>query len=248
MTAIVGMLCTDGVVVGSDSSATFVNAETPTIEQPFEKINIIQGEVILVGTGQVGLGQRFHEVVAATWKEKRGDTGIEAAKTLCSNGIKDFQETGVQPGRYGALVAFPLKNQPHLCEFATSDFQPEMKTLGKIWYCSMGSGQRITDPFLAFMRSIFWSGDKKPNVKEGVFATAWALDHVIECNPGGVGGPASIAVLESPRRNTWKARSVEPDELKEAREHIDDAKSRLRASVAPVPPDSKRPIPAPKNK
>ena len=41
MTSVVGILCKDGVVVGTDSSATFDNGQIRTIEQPFEKIEIM---------------------------------------------------------------------------------------------------------------------------------------------------------------------------------------------------------------
>ena len=63
----------------------------------------------------------------------------------------------------------------------------------------MGSGQPITDPFLALMRSIFW-GDGLPTVQDGTFAVTWALEHAIEVNPGGsatftqcrMGGPGTL--------------------------------------------------------
>jgi 20S proteasome alpha/beta subunit len=65
MTAIVGIRCKDGVVIGADSSATFTDGgQVRTIEQPTEKkIEIIGDKVIVAGTGSVGHGQRFCAVV-----------------------------------------------------------------------------------------------------------------------------------------------------------------------------------------
>ena len=54
MTILVGLLCKDGIVIGSDSSATFGTMQNRTIEQPTDKIEIIDGKVIIAGTGQVG--------------------------------------------------------------------------------------------------------------------------------------------------------------------------------------------------
>lgn len=63
MTAIVGILCKDGIVIGTDSSATFSASTTSTIEQPVKKISIIENRVIVAGSGQIGLDQRFCDVV-----------------------------------------------------------------------------------------------------------------------------------------------------------------------------------------
>ncbi len=245
MTAIVGMLCNDGVVIGADSSSTFSTGREHTIEQPSEKISIIDNSIIIAGTGQVGLDQRFTEVVSDAWSKKQFQgTPMQIAKVLSANGINDFASTQAPKEAYGALVAYPLKKKPCLCEFALSDFQPEMKTADRIWYCSMGSGQNITDPFLAFMRSVFWTDGRQPNVREGVFATAWALEHVVDCNPGGVDGPISIAVLER-NRNNLVARRIRDEELDEIREHIDEAKTRLRDFIVDFQLDEVPEIPKP---
>jgi 20S proteasome alpha/beta subunit len=174
MTAIVGVLCRDGVVIGTDSSATFASAlGQPTIEQPTEKLQIVTGTVIIAGTGQVGLGQRFGHIVEKAYADKvfvGGQHHTDVGKELCKRAIADFSSTSANK-EYGALVGFPLGDKPYLCEFPSSDFQPEFKTEG-IWYCSMGSGQPITDPFLAFMREVFW-GRSLPTVQDATFAVTW---------------------------------------------------------------------------
>ena len=48
MTAVVGVLCKDGVVVGSDSSATFgPHPQFHTIEQRCKKISVIEDRIIV---------------------------------------------------------------------------------------------------------------------------------------------------------------------------------------------------------
>ena len=165
MTSIVGVRCRDGVVIGADSSSTFsATSQIPTIEQPTAgKINIYGGRVIVAGTGEVGLAQRFGAVVEKMVSDlgSKLPTGIECGKGLAKAGIQDFQSTGVKGG-YGALVAFPCKDAPHLCEFPATNFQPELKT-DDIWYVSLGSAQLITDPFLGK-----WEIDKKKTHAAGV--------------------------------------------------------------------------------
>src|SRR5215510_13687025 len=129
MTALVGILCKDGVVVGSDSSATFTAGNRlNTIEQLAKKIEIIDNTVIVAGTGEVGLGQRFCEVVRSNWTGRfRMNPPMQIAKEFSKLGAKDFEETHMnhirQPGCYGALVAFPQNRDFYLCELQGHNFQ-----------------------------------------------------------------------------------------------------------------------------
>ena len=227
MTVLIGLRCSDGIVIGADSSATFgphLNART--IEQKVQKVFVVEGKIIIAGTGQVGLGQRFKESVERAFKEKKlgGVTGIQVAKQLSSVGQADFAETQVNKGQYGALVAFPVGTTPHLCELSANDFQPEMKT-DDMWFASMGSGQPITDPFLGLMRRVFFK-ESVPTLREGIFLTAWALSHTIELNPGGINGPSQIATL-STDAGRMVARLLDDDELEEHQNSVDGAEKHL---------------------
>lgn len=228
MTAIVGILCKNGVVIGADSSTTFVHGhQFRTIEQPTEKISLIGDHVIVAGTGSVGLDQRFCAIVKAAWDQKLFQRDpIAVGKKLSQDFLRDLQDTFLKPGQYGALVAFPFGHRFHLCEFTLSDFQPELKT-EKIWYCSMGSAQMIMDPFLALMREVYWE-DSPPDIQDGVFAATWTIEHAIKVNPGGVNKPIRIAVLELGKKGKTHARMLEDSELDEHRQNIKEAKEQLR--------------------
>lgn len=234
MTAIVGILCRDGVVIGTDSSATFGHGRQHTIEQPMEKLSIVAQSVIVAGTGAVGHGQRFTRIIENAYREGlfASPEHIEVGKALSRLAIQDFAFTHSKPGQYGALVGFHKASQPQLCEFAQSDLQPEFKDEG-IWYVSMGSGQPITDPFLALMRSIFWV-DGLPTIQDATFAVTWALEHAIEVNPGGINGPIRVAVLEQgqEREDSFVARILEDGDLQEHKENIGTVKALLREYAA----------------
>jgi 20S proteasome alpha/beta subunit len=226
MTIVVGVLCEDGIVIGADSSATFVEGVRPTIEQRTEKIQIIHDCIAVAGTGPIGLSQRFCWVINEKWLELREKSAMEIALTLARETIGNFQFTGVQRGEYGALMAFPAQGKLHLCEFAVRDFQPEFKT-ERLWYVSMGSGQSIADPFLGFIRGMFWQ-DECPSIQEAIFAVTWTLEHAIAVNAGGINGPARIAALECDHNQSVTVRVLSEEELDEHRQNIEEAKSLLR--------------------
>ncbi len=228
MTSIVGILCRDGVVIGADSSVTFVqdgSIQIPLIEQQFEKIDIIGGQVIVAGTGAVGQGQRFCAMVQRAWDERKFQYEQRIIGEILSNyTVNNFAETKAFQKTYGALVGFPSQDNACLTEFQISDFQPEMKT-EKLWFASMGSAQHITDTFLAFLKEVFWP-TSLPNVNDGIFAAKWTLDNAVNWNPGGVNGPVRISVLEKVA-GKFQAKILADGELQEHSQAIVDAKLAL---------------------
>ncbi len=75
MTVIVGILCSDGVVIGSDSAMVAGRLQSGyTIERrdgDVLKIEIIENDTITAITGAMGLAQRFNDVVAETIRTLR---------------------------------------------------------------------------------------------------------------------------------------------------------------------------------
>jgi 20S proteasome alpha/beta subunit len=220
VTAIVGIRCKDGAVVGSDSSATFADGVgNRFIEQSTaRKIEIIGDAVIVAGTGAVGHMQRFSAVVQKLWSDKgfMNKSDIEIGKTLSHLGIVDFDQTHAMNNlQFAAMVAYPAADQPALCEFSGGRgvFQPEIKRVDDLWFASTGSGQPITDPFLALLRKVFWS-DGAPTVQGGIFTALWALQHACEVNPGGIKEPIKIATLAR-EKGKMRAKLLDDNELAE---------------------------------
>lgn len=244
MTVLVGVSCSDGLVIGADSSATFGSRGVRTIEQPVEKVHVISDKIIVAGTGAVGLHQRFREALHEGFSA--GDFGkastSQIGKALAVRGIKDFQETGLLPGLYGALVGFYAHGEFNLVEYDVENFQPEVKTVD-MWFASMGSGQPITDPFLAFLRKLFWS-DGPPPLIEGIFAVNWALNHAIEFNTGGIKGPAQIAIIERVE-NRIEARLLSDNEIQEHNENMRAAEDHLRLYRETLRGETETEIPEP---
>ncbi|HKI38527.1 MAG TPA: hypothetical protein VKA46_42155 [Gemmataceae bacterium] len=239
MTVLVGVLCTDGVVLGSDSSATFAaGPNLDTIEQPVQKTFLVAPDVIFATTGAGGLGQRLEYILQALrghandWHDQHH---LHHSILISRNMIENMRRTFLPPGGSGALLAFACENGCHLCEFAVADCQQEMKT-ADTWFVSMGSGQMITDPFFGLLRRTLLR-DAQPTLAEGVLAAYWALHNAIALNTGEINGPIQLAVLRRPAPETpFEARLLGEDELTEhavAIERIEGYLAAYRQQLAP---------------
>ena len=219
MTVIIGVICKDGAIIGSDSSATFAAGNVRTVEQKTKKVILIDDNKIMCGTGEVALSQRFEQIIQRYWRDNDLSlkSQIDIAKELYNITFTDFKQTNSNFNQFGACLSFYHNGSFCLCEFPWQTFLPEFKT-ESLWYVSMGSGQPITDPFLGFVRKIFWE-DKQPSLNEGIFGTIWALNHVIDVNPGGIGNPVQIGVLDNSAKS---AKLLTERELEEHIEYVND--------------------------
>ncbi|MFY9824020.1 MAG: hypothetical protein WAM82_21760 [Thermoanaerobaculia bacterium] len=226
MTSIIGVLCRDGAVIGTDSATTF-GGRAHTIEQRTEKLDIVGTEIILAGTGSLGLRQRFRDIIEDALANDllRKSRPIELGKYFSATALQDFGSTRAPMGTFGAMLAFSCQNAPYICTFDPEYFQPELIET-RLWYDSMGSAKPITDPFLALMRKAFWTSGP-PVVHDAVFAVTWALEHAVEVNPGGVNDPIRISVLER-QGGSLKARLLSDDELLEHKLNVAAAYNALR--------------------
>lgn len=252
MTVLVGVQCSDGVVIGADSIATSSMGTSPLIHlQSNSKIQIFDGKVIVAATGAVGHSQRLSEHVKEALAggvfnmAKRRECVTNISKRL----INDLQ-VSLAPLKnngygFGALIAAVHSDAAYLVEYDTATFQPEIKD-GNLFFVSMGSGQMLADPFLAFVSRVLWRG-KMPTVADAKFGVFWALKHAITLAPGGVGEPIIIASLQK-SGNTWVA--AETADNQELQEYIADLEKHIgafaRAAIeaaptAPVPQPQPRP-------
>lgn len=245
----VGVRCSDGVVIGADSIATSSMGVNPLIHlQANSKIRIFDGKVIVAATGAVGYSQRLdvHVQEAMTGGVFNQAKLRECTANISRRLLTDFEQSKVQfhPHHglgFGALIAAVHAGQPFLVEYDTAKFQPEIKE-GNLFFVSMGSGQMLADPFLAFVARVLWDG-KMPTVADAKFGVFWALKHAISLAPGGVGGPIIIATLQKSGVN-WVAADM--DENQELEEYISDLEKHIgsfaREAISETPAE---PIPVP---
>lgn len=243
MTLIVGVRCSDGVVIGTDSAATFASADgATTISQPTdEKIAVVDDRALIAVSGQVGLGQVFREAfedaLRSTTLLKQSSTKamIEIGEALRPHIASAQAATVPAVPAVGAqaaaelivtntLVAVAVAGTPTLFEYEWNG-QGEERTEALPFAC-IGSGKNLADPFMAFLKDVLWGIGTLPTLSKGTFATLWTLEQSIKVAPGGLAPPAHIFWLSGNGKNI--ARELESGELEEHRQMIQIAEGKLR--------------------
>ncbi len=240
MTLIIGIKCKDGIVMGADGAATLGAMGQRTILQPMKKLEVISNSIILGVSGPVGLGQRFKGEIEHVWEEKKfsGRKPFQAMtilrEAMWKHAEMEWKAAAVTRPAIGyiatesvvcqSIVALPVSKQSCLFQF-DQQCAPEEAT-EDLPFVSIGLGQNIADPFLAFLRRVFWP-NKIPSINDGIFATVWTLEHAIKTNPGGVAKPEQIAVLQKIKGN-WQALELSNVQLEEHREASGRAEQHLR--------------------
>ncbi|MDR3449414.1 MAG: hypothetical protein P4M15_06670 [Alphaproteobacteria bacterium] len=203
-----------------------------------DKIRIFDNNIIVAATGAVGYTQRLHRQLEQAingniFKNFKHDRLTQhIAKKFIEELQSSFAPTLPVHGgiNFGALLGTIIDGEPCLVEFATDNFQPEYKEK-KAFFVSMGSGQPLADPFLAFVSRVLWK-NTLPDVKIGRFGLFWALSHTLKYAPGMVGPPIRLATL-SKRANAWVA--AESDDYQEAEQFIQSIESRIGGVVSDTP-------------
>lgn len=238
MTVIIGLKCSEGIVLGADGAATLGTMGLRTIVQPTIKLSLIETKAIFGFSGPVGLSQLFYDRACTTCRAIQ-DIGLpEVCRRLRDSFLQDanisFQVAALARSVVGVvaaeniasqtLIALAVQGQPELIQF---DYQclPEWTT-NELPFVSIGSGEAIADPFLAWIRFVFWRR-RLPTLAEGRFAVYWTLTHAIRTAPGGIGPPIQMAALER-KQDSVTARELSEAELKEHDVAISEYENAIR--------------------
>lgn len=246
MTLIVGIKCQDGVVVGSDGAATFSTplGQAQTIKQATSKLHVIGSRIVLGVSGPVGLGQSYLLEIDAL-KTRKGDPKnlwpnvAEAREFLRQSMWKHagpaYENAGTVSRSIGqaagyqvmstSLIAFPIDHEARLIQFDHQCLPEEATT--NLPFVSIGSGQPVADPFLAFIRRTIWPPGL-PSISDGIFAAVWTIQHAIESLPGGVAEPIEIVTLRQKDGQAWRADRFTDSDLAEHREMINTLQKQMR--------------------
>ena len=239
MTVVIGLKCSEGIVVGSDDAATLGTMGVRTIMQPTTKLSLIENKAIFGFSGLIGLSQLFYDRACATCAAIQ-DIGLpEVCRRLRNGFLQDatisFQVAALAKNVVGSiaaenvashtLIALAVQGQPELIQF---DYQchPEWTT-NDLPFVSIGSGQTIADPFLAWIREVFWR-KRLPTLAEGRFAVYWTLTHAIRTAPAGIGPPIQMASLER-KQDSVTAQELSEAELEEHKVAISEYEDAIKA-------------------
>lgn len=262
MTVIVGILCKDGVVMASDSAATFGGNGMMTIgQQNMRKVFKINDHILYSGTGAVGIAQLIAECVKNLWDKNNIKAPAASAMNVIgleiNRIVRPYLETAVMQRQITgeanqsickSMIALPVAKELCLFNFDMNG-SPEHATK-ELPFISLGSGQMIADPFLALLKRVLWN-TTEPTVAEGRLVAVWTIDHVRRTNAGGVGGGIQLATLNKNGTSTPTVEMVTEAEVQEHMERIESAEQAfvaelrgLTASPSPPPPAPVPPPPA----
>jgi hypothetical protein len=122
MTVIVGILCSDGVVIGSDSAMAAGRAGRYTIERQEDvlKIEVIENDIITAVTGAMGLAQRFNDQVATTIRALREPFQLPQ---FAPSPLQQMLANKVKPGSKPFNVISAVEMGRVIAQTAIMDFQ-----------------------------------------------------------------------------------------------------------------------------
>ena len=202
MTVLVGIACTDGVLIGSDSATTFGEVSRGGGLNPPSRIFtsskiVVEDGAVAATSGQVGMGLRFKDVVNEVVIDPHSDLAtmrpMRFGGEVAKNWIKDLKQTSASDIPFSALVAANTKDGPTLLELESPNHQPEQLT-GEVWHTSQGSGRNTADPLLVLSRRMF-SPNGQPDMRTGLFCMCFVLKLTCEIAALGVEGPIHVASL-----------------------------------------------------
>jgi 20S proteasome alpha/beta subunit len=252
MTVVVAFYCSDGVVIAADSMITPSMGGMAVGHHHGRKIEVLPGPQLFAFAGDQGQAARFRTMAELQHANIAGvPHALDYGLGMSVNMIQQFASTGIAGNAIGTntILAYCHGGSHHCCMFE-GQLQPRLLDEHH-YYAALGSGKLSADPFLRFLVDVFCPTER-PTVPQAIFLATWAVQHVIDTNPGGVAGPVRMATLERDAAGTLAARSLPTDEIDEHLQAIESAATALRkwrdeiqsgsaAGDAPDPPTPPQP-------
>ncbi len=207
-----------------------------TIKQQTGKLYVIGEEAVLGVSGSVGMAQNYSSELASKVKGTGGrmryknisQATEDLTKALWKHAGPSWERAAVAARTIGqanayrevahdTLIALPVDDSPCLLGFSQQCESVEYDA--NLPIASIGSGQPVADPFLAFIRRIFWP-NSLPTLSEGILATVWALTHTIQSQPAHVGEPIQVVTVSKDKKGQWRAQELPDRDLGEHRQNI----------------------------
>lgn len=227
-------------MIAADQQATHGALGVQTVGQPTLKIELVGTEALFAASGRVGLAQQLASVI----ERRKG----EFARKTYDNLIRDIQtdfRALINPAFDTATKAAPVIGHPAvqgdvICHsLLAAPFRDGVRLVEispvvavevvneSLPFIALGSGKGSADPFLGFLRKVYW-GDRPPSLVEGSLAAYWTIKHAIDMKVAGVGFDVDVCVLEKVD-DKFRARQLAKEELLEHQSFIAEAEAAMRA-------------------
>jgi hypothetical protein len=227
MTVVVVFHCSDGVVIAADSMITPTMGNISVGHHHGRKIDILTGPQLFAFAGDQGQSARFRIMAdGAHGQIVAANHPMDHALAPSMGIIKQFQATGIGNSiGVNTILAFGHGGRHHCCMFEGA-LQPRLLDEHH-YYAALGSGKLSADPFLRFLVDVFCPTGR-PTMREAMFLATWAVQHVIDTNPGGVAGPIRVATFDADPTGNFQAKELPETEIAEHQQAIESAAMALR--------------------
>ncbi len=230
MTVILGVLCRDGAVIGSDGASSATRSSRSSgreisYERAKQKVGILSSEALGATAGRAAVGQRMKfgvdKFFIALDKEPSDSCALRAS--LRKRILEELEDCGREPSDNDSiLVNIPYQGQQILMSMKGKNLEP-CTVEEDLFYTAIGSGAKLAEPFFEFRRGTFWY-EKLPTVSEAKIGVAWTLQHTVDTSSRGVSFPLNIALREV----GGIPRLLERKEIEEALETVRRMQNKLR--------------------
>lgn len=208
-----------------------IGAPIGRVRMDGEKIHLLpKSQGIVAFAGDLDVSQLALDDLREQWHVIQNTEKRSEIKGLISDSIRRIlgdERDQLDRPEFATLLAFPIQDEPSLLLYRGTRHPLEARDGHYI--LRAGTGNHFALMFLKFLERVFWNGKAPPSINDGVFSALWTLNHIIETNAMGIGGPPRIAVLE--RTDTpeiWHSRMLPNHELDEYQEFVESLESSMR--------------------
>jgi 20S proteasome alpha/beta subunit len=193
MTIAIGLYCSDGLVIATDSAITVATHDGATTEMKAPKIFHLMNDVIFAYSGNFSMAERIRRRLASFlpgWLEESA-TADDLGDRICTEFEKMFSKYVIDPMKgvdCTIMLGIIFNETPELILFS-GGFKPQFYSRD-YFYVAHGSGKQFADPFMSFLQNT--CDIKTLKVEHARLLSYWIIDHVIEANTGGVRGPVQL--------------------------------------------------------
>lgn len=238
MTLLVGIICPDGAVIASDKQASHGAFGTMTVTQSTTKITPIENDILFASSGPIGLGQQIADAI----DQDSNNIHLDNYHQYAPKGQQKIREL-MHPSWQMAAVATPVIGSAAQADamcgcLLAAAFRDGIKLIeispqggweyltDNIPFVCIGSGKANADPFLRYLRSVFFQ-DQSPNLNEAVLAAYWTVQACIDAGTTGVGMGVDVFVLDATGKKP-EARQLDEADLAEAKSFVQEAEDAWR--------------------
>ena len=244
MSLIVGIRCTDSVVLAASGPGTMLSEDgLPPARQLAKKLRVVAGQAVLGVAGHDGLAQEMalslerclsapddSEAAEDTLRAKLRDAlaapvqrSVAIHRTL--QGLPGFGITSNEYVISQSLLAIPFRDSLRLYlldpECSVTEITDELSC------AAVGSAKAIGEPFLAYLRRVLWVG-RLPEAELGELAAYWTVLHVIENSSSDVTHPIQLVVVTRSSRGSIDIIERGEGEMAGIRQAIREGEEALR--------------------